>query len=150
MEDLSKNDRNCPNLPGYVLLNAAYDYEVASAPMASATTRSVTLKTGCVWGHIPCTDIALQNPFNDGVYELEISCLLHATNADVEVSLRDWCRHKFVLRLTDRNRKMWLAGMPDEPLNFAYDHIGDADATGQRCYRLRFFRSTIYPVFPLQ
>lgn len=50
----------------------------------------------------------------------------------------------------DRNRKMWLAGMPDEPLNFAYNHVGDADATGQRCYRLRFFRSTTYPVFPLE
>lgn len=147
MEDIQKNDSTCQNTPGFTGLWLAYDSEVASAALTAPGTRTVTFETGGAWGRVPATQIQLNAPYNDGAYALEISGILHATRSSgVESRLEAMCRRKFVAKLRDRNGDLWLAGMPDEPLNFEYEHVGDAAADGQRAYRLRLFRGTTYPV----
>lgn len=147
MEDIQKNDSVCPNIPGFTGLWLAYNSEVAAASLTAPGTRAVTFAPDGGWGRVPATQIQLNAPFNGGAYALEISGILHATRSSgVEARLEAMCRRRFVARLRDRNGGLWLAGMPDEPLNFEYEHVGDASADGQRAYRLRLFRSTTYPV----
>lgn len=146
MEDLYKNDANCKNIPGFSKLFLAYDNEIVSAELSTPNSRTVVFAQGKNWGNVPGKKIQVSSTFTDGRYNLKISCLLYATSTDIEAVMSRMCKQKFVAKVLDRNGREWLAGMPDEPLNFEYEHVGDAEVSGQRVYKITLQRETTYPL----
>lgn len=150
MEDLHKNDANCKNVPGYIKLLLAKAEEVEDIVLISQTKKSVVFKipeNG--WGDVHGKSITLSHTCAKDTHTVDITCILQAIQADIEVTLADMCGQRYIAKLVDRNGVAWLAGSKEEPLRFSYEHIGEAKASGLHAYKIRLSRSMTNPLFRL-
>lgn len=146
MEDLLKNNPSCGNMPGYVSLWAESVIKIQNIDYQNINTKIVTFAPGAMWGLIECRNISVDDNFIDGVHTIEINCDYNAVRNIMDYRLDRMRRNKFIVRLKDRNGQFWLAGTLEEPLNFDYEHLGEAPVSGVHLYHLRFYRQTTQPL----
>ena len=149
MEDLSKNSANCGNMTGWTGIWFTPVSEVQSLGIVDEKIRSVTFASGGRFARIDAKNIYLSDTNADGSRQLTITCSYRATPNQVDYRLSDMMANRYLLKLRDRNGKLWLAGTLREPLHFSYDHIGETEASGVHEYRLSFFRNLTTPLYAL-
>lgn len=149
MEDLKKNSAECGNMTGWTGLWFVPVTDVLGVYIHDEKSRSVSLYSGGRFARIECTNIYLSDTAQDGARQLSVTCSYRATPAQADYRLNDMMANRFLLKLRDRNGKLWLAGTQREPLRFGYEHVGESDGSGLHEYRLNFFRNLTTPLYAL-
>lgn len=149
MEDLKKNSAECGNMTGWTGIWIVPVTDVLGVYIRDERSRSVSLYSGGRFARIECTNIYLSDTAKDGARQLNITCSYRATPAQADYRLNDMMANRYLLKLRDRNGKLWLAGTQREPLRFGYEHVGESDGSGLHEYRLSFFRNLTTPLYAL-
>jgi len=123
--------------------------EVQSLDIVDEKSRSVTFASGGRFARIDAKNIYLSDTNADGSRQLNVTCSYRATPAQADYRLNDMLANRYLLKLRDRNGKLWLAGTQREPLRFGYEHVGESDGSGLHEYRLSFFRNLTTPLYAL-
>lgn len=78
-----------------------------------------------------------QGPF----YDQRLQAVLPHMRIEVEAELERMSQHAYLLRMTDRNGKVWLLGTPDHPFYFKADSA-TGDSAGFNNYPVLFESQT--------
>lgn len=145
MNDI-KQQNFCQNIPGYVSLNAALKSDINTFQRNNEKYVSISLKEGKTFGEIECNNISVNNPFQDGAFNLEINAFITFSSDYLDKVLSDMTNEEFVVILKDRNHVPWVAGTKDEPLHFRFTHLGEESVTGKHGYLITFYRKMQDPL----
>ncbi len=146
MENLEQTTGSCAPMSGFARLWFTAIGEVAAVAYTSLTTRAVSLTASGSWGAITAKKIQLTDNESDGVRSIEITCSYRGVAGQTDTRLSALEKGRYLVKLKDRNGKLWLAGDKETPLHFSYDHTADADAAGLHEYQLRFYGTLPVPV----
>ncbi|NBW09826.1 MAG: hypothetical protein EBR82_17555 [Caulobacteraceae bacterium] len=59
------------------------------------------------------------NSLDGTTYSQQLSGILPNVRVDVQAIFQEMDRYRFVLRLKDKNKKVWIIGSPNNPLTFS-------------------------------
>lgn len=150
MENLERKTAKCKNRVGFSQIEFTSAYEVASIACRYSPTanviRSIIFHPAGSFGKIEAKKIYLTENMHDGIHDVEITCSFYGSHDQVDDRLHELTFGRYLVRLKDRNGRLWLAGDKNEPLHFEYAHIGDAGPDGAHEYQLRFFGTLSIPL----
>ena len=150
MENLERKSAKCKNRVGFSGIEFTSVSEVASIDCRYSSTanvvRAVTFHPAGCFGRIDAKQVYMSDNAHDGVHDVEITCTFYGTPEQVDARLHELTFGRYLVRLRDRNGRLWLAGDKNEPLHFEYAHIGDAGPDGAHEYQLRFFGTLTIPL----
>lgn len=141
-----KQQNFCQNIPGYVSLHAALKSDINTFQRNNEKYISISLIEGKTFGEIECNNISVNNPFQEGAFNLEINSFITFSSDYLDKVLSDMTNEEFVLILKDRNQVLWIAGTKDEPLHFRFTHLGEESVTGKHGYLITFYRKMLDPL----
>lgn len=150
MENLERKSAKCKNRVGFSEIEFTSVSEVAAVDCRYSSTatviRSVSFHPAGCFGKIEAKKVYLTDNAHDGVHDVEITCTFYGTPEQVDARLHELTFGRYLVRLRDKNGRLWLAGDKIEPLHFEYAHIGDAGHDGAHEYQLRFFGQLTIPL----
>lgn len=148
MENLEVNSAKCKNAAGFAGIWLTDVSEVQSITINNEQKRTVVFATGGSWGTVErAKNINKTDIQEDGVRNVDISCDYFGVPDYADPKLMDMTKRRYIVKLKDRNGKMWLYGNREEPMRFAYDKITDPDASGACKYVLTFYRRLSIPEY---
>lgn len=71
-------------------------------------------------------------------YTQEIVAVIPNMRVEVEPVLEQMSEHRFCVKYTDRNGKVWLIGTPNFGLEFSADGVGGSRGSGLNSYKIKF------------
>lgn len=145
MEDLTRNNA-CGNMAGFSKLWLCPANEVQSVNIVNDTEKTVTFASGGRWALIEADSIELSHNYSEGCYDHQLTCNYSGIRNVADSILNKMKEQRFIARLKDKNGQYWLIGSKEEPLNFSYDHAGNATGDGAHTYRLSLTRKTTEPL----
>ena len=150
MENLSRKSAKCKNRVGFSEIEFTSEAEVATVDSRyssrATVIRTVSFRSAGCFGTIDAKQVYMSDNSHDGVHDMEITCSFYGTPEQVDDRLNELTFGRYLVRLRDRNGRLWLAGDKIEPLHFEYAHIGDAGHDGAHEYQLRFFGTLSIPL----
>ena len=146
MDDLTLNNA-IGNMAGFSKLGISPENEVQSINNVNNTQKNVIFASGGRWALIECDSIELSHNTSEGCYENKITCNYSGVRNVADSMLNKMKGQRFIARLKDRSGVFWLIGTKEEPLNFGYEHVGNATGEGAHTYRLSLSRKTTEPLF---
>jgi hypothetical protein len=149
MQDLLKTDCK-PNMVGHKIIRFADVNHVKSISLKSDNKRVITFKEGLRFFDIESSTISLNSQVEDATYNITIEIEFNGVQNKYDSVLNRMIRHKYICMLVDNNDTIWGAGIIEEPLNFSFERIGDADSAGRCNYMLRFYRKSTVAVYELE
>lgn len=141
MEDFKKNTA-CGNIAGFKRIEITSCKEVHSIIPVSYNRKKVLFNNGGRFGIIDSRKIDLNIQFDDGFYNIAISCEFAGIKTAYDSKFNGMTRDGFIAKITDNNNVVWVAGTIEEPLRFRFTHKGTPLTTGVHNYSLFFYRNT--------
>lgn len=144
MSNLLKNGQN-QTMAGWKKMELIDKDDITAFDLSSFN--EVTITSTVPFSSIDAKKILLSYPYNedDKKYDVSVQCDVVGTANQYDSKLNQMTNHKYIVRLIDNAGIKWIIGTDDEPLNFAYVHIGDANAAGEHKYTLTFSRKMSLP-----
>lgn len=150
MENLERKSAKCKNRVGFSEIEFTSEAEVETVGCRYSSTaiviRPVTFRSAGSFGRIDAKQVYMSDNAHDGVHDVEVTCSFYGTPEQVDARLHELTFGRYLVRLKDKNGRLWLVGDNNEPLHFEYAHIGDAAADGAHEYQLRFFGTLSIPL----
>lgn len=149
MQNITKNINTIrkKNMTGNRQISIAPTDEIKSMTTVTHNIRWANTKAGCSFGKIEADEIEFSCRSEDGHYVHEITCRLVSTQGAYDSLFNRMTNKRWLVKITDNNNIIWLAGSLTEPLRFAWEHLSEPTADGQHSYLLSFNRESTEPMY---